>query len=131
MQNNPSVGNPLLLQGRIVQRNFYNSGFDFRIDSILRIRSTQADNITKCKFTSFFIKLFETAKTISGIAKHFTHLCYAAKLATQLQKFLFRFNDFLWFFCTLCKKWEWNIRNPCAVKSQSGIIGRDAPFYSV
>ena len=36
-----------------------------------------------------------------------------------------------WFFCTLCKKWEWNIRNPCAVKSQSGIIGRDAPFYSV
>ena len=35
------------------------------------------------------------------------------------------------FFCTLCKKWEWNIRNPCAVKSQSGIIGRDAPFYSV
>ena len=35
------------------------------------------------------------------------------------------------FFCTLCKKWEGNIRNPCAVKSQSGIIGRDAPFYSV
>ena len=94
MQNNPSVGNPLLLQGRIVQRNFYNSGFDFRIDSILRIRSTQADNITKCKFTSFFIKLFETVKTISGIAKHFTHLCYAAKLTTQLQKAQFRFNDF-------------------------------------
>ena len=39
-------------------------------------------------------------------------------------------NDF-GFFCTLCKKWKWNIRNPCAVKSQSGIIGRDAPFYSV
>ena len=38
---------------------------------------------------------------------------------------------FFWFFCTLCKKWEWNIRNPCAVKPQSGIIGRDAPFYSV
>ena len=36
----------------------------------------------------------------------------------------------IWFFCTLCKKWEWNIRNPCAVKSQSGIIGRVAPFYS-
>ena len=34
-------------------------------------------------------------------------------------------------FCTLCKKWEGNIRNPCAVKFQSGIIGRDAPFYSV
>ena len=32
----------------------------------------------------------------------------------------------------LCvKKWEGNIRNPCAVKFQSGIIGRDAPFYSV
>ena len=35
------------------------------------------------------------------------------------------------FFCTLCKKWDGNIRNPCAVKFQSGIIGRDAPFYSV
>ncbi len=45
--------------------------------------------------------------------------------------FIFLIGSFLWFFCTLCKKWEWNIRNPCAVKSQSGIIGRDAPFYSV
>ena len=39
--------------------------------------------------------------------------------------------DKIWFFCTLCKKWDGNIRNPCAVKFQSGIIGRDAPFYSV
>ena len=36
-----------------------------------------------------------------------------------------------WFFCTLCKKREENSRTPCAVKSQSGIIGRVAPFYSV
>ena len=29
------------------------------------------------------------------------------------------------------KKQSQHSRNPCAVKSQSGIIGRDAPFYSV
>ena len=29
------------------------------------------------------------------------------------------------------KKKKGNIRTPCAVRSQSGIIGRDAPFYSV
>ena len=37
----------------------------------------------------------------------------------------------IWFFCILCKKREENSRPPCAVKSQSGIIGRVAPFYSV
>ena len=40
-------------------------------------------------------------------------------------------SQFLGFFCTLCKKWDGNIRNPCAVNSQSGITGRDASFYSV
>ena len=81
-------------QSRIVQRNFYDPGFDFRIDSILRIRSVQADNITKCKFATFLIKFFETVKTVSGIAKDFARLCYAAKLTTQLQKSQFRFDAF-------------------------------------
>ena len=88
------VGNPLLTKGRIVQRNFYDSGFNFQIDSILRIRSVQADNIAKCKFTTFLIKLFETLKTVTGIAKYFVRLCYATKLTTQLQKTQFWFHDF-------------------------------------
>lgn len=54
-----------------------------------------------------------------------------AILAAMLLPALNKAKEKSWFFCTLCKKWEWNIRNPCAVKSQSGIIGRDAPFYSV
>ena len=33
-------------------------------------------------------------KTVSGIAKDFARLCYAAKLAAQLQKSQFRFDDF-------------------------------------
>ena len=52
-----------------------------------------ADNITKYKFTTFLIKFFEAIKTISGVVKDFTRLCYAAKLATQLQESQFRFND--------------------------------------
>ena len=37
--------------------------------------------------------------------------------------------DVIPFFCILCKKREENSRTPCAVKSQSGIIGRVAPFW--
>ena len=93
----PSLRNSLetlCSQGRIVQHNFYDSGFDFRINSILRIRSVQVDYITRCKLTISLIKLFETVKTVSGIAKGFTCLSYATKLATQYKKSQFLFNDF-------------------------------------
>ena len=46
------------------------------------------------KLTTFLMKLFEMVKTISGVAKDFTRLCYAAKLATQLQKSQLGVHDF-------------------------------------
>ena len=64
----------------------------------LGIRSVQADNITKCKFATFLIKLFETVKAVSGITKDFTRLCYVAKLTTQLPKSLLMIfaSRFIW-----------------------------------
>ena len=99
----------------------------------------QSPQLKKTHFCSLFhLTLFlqkqlsETVLTFP--AKQFQNLSsgnFFTELARRTIAFLVKKGGKIGFFCTLCKKWEGNIRTPCALKSQSGIIGRSAPYYSV